>query len=149
LKSLIDHGYIYGFVSVKNQYAATFPDDLSKGQACIISGECGIGKTWFATRCIPSRFRDASIICYEVSDDDMQPQPQWNNMIMATVEATQIYQDCMKALRDKEPMGYKVYDAICEPSREKDYCRNQSAKNMMDLFVKRSLQSSTVASKWW
>jgi hypothetical protein len=102
LKSLIDHEYIYGLVSVKNQYAATFPDDLSKGQACIISGECGIGKTWFATRCIPSRFRDASIICYEVSDDDMQPQPQWNNMIMVTVEATQIiYQDCMKALRDK------------------------------------------------
>jgi hypothetical protein len=58
---------------------------------------------------------------------------------MATVEASQMNKDCNTALRDQGQMGSKVYDAVCELSRRKNSRRNQSAMNMMNTFVQRSI----------
>jgi hypothetical protein len=60
-----------------------------------------------------------------------------------------MYNDCMRTLRGQGQMGSKIYDAVCELSRRKNYRRNQSAMNMMNTFVKKSLKASTLASSWW
>jgi predicted kinase len=124
----------------------SFPTDLEKSKACVISGESGSGKSWFAKRYIPSKFPNASVISYELADTD---QAEWNDM--ATPEDTSqiIYRYCIKALRDAGQMGSKVFHAVCELSRRNNSCRNQSAINLMVTLVQRALKSSALATSWW
>jgi hypothetical protein len=143
------HGqeYIQGLVRVYNEEAVSFPTDLGKSKACIISGESGSGKSWFATRCIPGKFPNASVIYYELSDDDMQLQSEWNDF--ATAGMRQLYKDCIRELRDQGQMRTEVYDAICELSRRNNVYRNDAAVAMMVKCVQKTLRSSPVASSWW
>jgi hypothetical protein len=113
------------------------PPPLSKKPKISTARESGSGKSWFAKRYIPSIFPTTSIIYYELQDEDIVLQPQWNDM--DTVEACQMYKDCIRALRGQEQMGSMVYDDVCELSWRIIPSQNQSAMNMMNTFVQRSI----------
>jgi hypothetical protein len=135
--------YIRYLVHVDNEVAISFPTDVTKSEAFIISGESGSGKSWFAKQYIPNKFPEASIIYYELSDDDM------TILDMETFKMTEVYEDCIRALRDVVQPRSKVFKAVGDLLQKNYSDRDRFATNMMVECVGKALRSSDIASSWW
>lgn len=133
------------YVAASNTDSIDFIADLTKGYAYVVSGESGAGKTWFAKKWLPHKFKKASFIYHSLDDmDKIQFEKSKNPQL------GKLCQDAMKYLKfhhDGDPQP--VYEAISELSRRNNESRNKAAFSKFNDLVQKSFHGYNDLEEWW
>ena len=130
----------------KGMLASTFPVDLTKGNAKIITGESGSGKSWFAKHWLPHKHPDASFIYHELTDEDAE---KFGNFGAQSEHLAEAYKTVMRLLMVNGNNATRVYSAVSELSRLNNKSRNEAAVELFEEIIQKTLHMNATASEWW
>ncbi|CAB9513469.1 expressed unknown protein [Seminavis robusta] len=138
--------YVEGIVRAMSPINIAFNLDYSKGQALVITGESGAGKSWYAKRYLSRKFKDASFIYCELGDGGALSGYEPKDRVLSSA--------CSHALGILHPRSYAdptysdLLDAVSEVSRRNNDGRNDAAIKRFGELVGARMESSET-KRWW
>jgi len=128
-----------------------FPADLTKGQAVVISGESGSGKSWFAKKFLPKQLDGASFIYHELGDTDPKSKDKATPGAFRPRDEVLgfAYQRAMKDLFTKGWRSTLVYEAVSELSRKNNKERNAAALDKFERLMMEAVRKNPTVEAWW